>query len=149
LLRQPVFVEGNKEAVQIALDLKKITTPEASVGVVAAGAIPYFSERFAIDLLGKSDIRIAHLPAQGSQGLRGINDFRPGHMKWDYDYTIGELRPDVIVQLWGDTDVAQAYLEKYYTGGGAGSRNAAGDFLYYSLRSDSPNILWERVDLMP
>jgi hypothetical protein len=149
LLRQPVFVEGNKEAVQIALDLKKITTPEASVGVVAAGAIPYFSERFAIDLLGKSDIRIAHLPAQGSQGLRGINNFRPGHMKWDYDYTIGELRPDVIVQLWGDTDVAQAYLEKYYTGGGAGSRNAAGDFLYYSLRSDSPNILWERVDLMP
>jgi hypothetical protein len=149
LLRQPMFIEGNKEDVQIALDLQAITTPEASIGVVAAGAIPYFSQRFAIDLLGKSDVKIARMPAQGSSGLRGITDFRPGHMKWDYDYSIGELEPDVVVQLWGDTDEAQSYLEKYYTGGGAGSLNAAGDVLYYSLRSDSPNILWDRVLPMP
>ncbi len=149
LLRQPLFIEGNKEAVQIALDLQKITTPEASVAVVAAGAIPYFSERFAIDLLGKSDRKIARLPAQGRTGLRGIADFRPGHMKWDYAYSIGELKPDVVVQLWGDPGVAKAILEKFYTGGGAGSLDAAGDILYYSLRSDSPNILWDRVNLMP
>jgi arabinofuranosyltransferase len=149
LLRQPMFVEGNKEAVQIALDLKKITIPNASVGVVAAGTIPYFSERFAIDLLGKSDVRIAHMQAQGGRGLRSIVDFRPGHMKWDYDYSIGELKPDVIVQLWGDTKEAKKYLEKNYTGGGAGSLNAAGDALYYSLRNDSPNIIWERVTPMP
>jgi hypothetical protein len=116
---------------------------------VAAGAIPYFSERFAIDLLGKSDVKIARMQAQGRSGLREITDFRPGHMKWDYDYSIGELQPDVVVQLWGDTDEAQAYLEKYYTGGGAGSLNSAGDILYYSLRSDSPNIIWSRVAPMP
>ncbi len=149
LLRQPLFIEGNKEDVQIALDLQAITTPDARVGVVAAGAIPYFSQRFAIDLLGKSDVKIARMDAQGSKSLRSIADFRPGHMKWDYDYSIGELEPDVVAQLWGDTEAAQAYLERYYIGGGAGSLNTAGDALYYSLRRGSPRILWDRVQPMP
>ncbi len=143
LLRQPLFVEGNKEYVAISLDLVEITTPKASIAVVAAGAIPYFTERPAIDLLGKSDAHIARLDVTRARGLRGIKDFRPGHMKWDYDYSIGNLKPDVVVQLWGDTTVAQAYIQEYYSVGGTG------DGLTFSLRTDSQEILWDQVQPIP
>jgi hypothetical protein len=143
LLRQPIFIEGNKEYVRIANALKKITTPDASIAVVSAGAIPYFSDLESIDLLGKNDSVIAHEPSRGASGIRSVSDFRPGHMKWNYDYSIGQLKPDVIVQLWGDKDVAQNYIAKYYVIGGAE------DDLAFTLRVDSENILWNNVELSP
>jgi hypothetical protein len=143
LLRQPIFIEGNKEYVRITNALKKITTSDASIAVVSAGAIPYFSDLEAIDLLGKNDPVIAHGPSRGASGIRSVSDFRPGHMKWNYDYSIGELKPDVIVQLWGDKEVAQSYITKYYVIGGAE------DDLAFTLRADSENILWNTVELSP
>ncbi len=132
LLQTPVFIEGNKEDTRIALAIRKITTPEAHIAVVTAGAIPYFSERPSIDLLGKNDAYIARLPAHRPASL---DDVRPGHMKWDYDYSIGQLKPDLIVQLWGDKEVAYQYIEKYYT-------VVDMDGMKFSARSDSPYILW-------
>lgn len=143
LLRQPVFIEGNKEYVRIARDLRKITSEQASIAVVSAGAIPYFSDRYAIDLLGKNDVKIAHQKVHGVESLFKVDEFRPGHMKWDYDYSIGLLKPDVVVQLWGKTEEAGPYIEQYYTGGGAG------DGLFFSLRKDSPHIRWDQVQAMP
>ena len=143
MLRQSLFVRGNQEDVEIALNLAEITTPRASIAVVTAGAIPYFADRYAIDLLGKSDARIARLDAITDDGLGGIKNFRPGHMKWDYDYSIGELKPDVVAQLWGETSVAEAYIQEYYTVGGTG------DGLNFSLRTDSEEILWDKVQLKP
>ena len=142
LLRQPTFIEGNKEYVQISLALEKITRPDAKIAVVSAGAIPYFTDRYAIDLLGKSDAKISHLKARGTGGLFNLSNFRPGHMKWDYDYSIGELQPDVVVQLWGNPEEAQGYLDKYYVVGGA-----EGD-IPFNLRRGSENILWERVQVV-
>ncbi len=63
-------------------------------------------------------------------------------MKWDYDYSIGQLKPDMILQLWGDKEVAYAYIEQYYT-------VVEVDGMLFSARSDSPYILWERVDSTP
>jgi arabinofuranosyltransferase len=144
LRREPLFIEGNKEDVQIALDLKQITSPQATVAVVAAGAIPYFSDRFAIDLLGKSDVKIAHEKSKVGVGLGNLGDLRPGHNKWDYAYSIGQLKPDVVTQLWGDAEEAKRlYIAPYYTGGGAG------DNLFFSLLTGSPNILWENIKPMP
>ena len=143
LLRQPLFIEGNKEYVRIAQDLRQITTPSAVIGVVTAGAIPYFSERPALDLLGKNDAFIARLKPHHMGSPFNLEKFRPGHNKWDYDYSIGRLQPDVIVQLWGDSEAAQEYIRLYYVGGGAD------DELFYSLRKDSPAILWNRVVPMP
>jgi hypothetical protein len=139
LTRPPDFIEANIEYVEIANRLKEITSPEAHIAVVTAGAIPYFTERASIDLLGKNDPYIArqpnHLPG-------GIGNIRPGHMKWDYDYAIGELKPDVVVQLWGDTETAQKYLTDYYVAGEY-------DGMVFSLLADSPHILWERVTIQP
>jgi hypothetical protein len=139
LLRPPIFIEANKEAVRISQAVKKVTTLQAKIAVVTAGAIPYFTERPALDLLGKNDPYIAHLPNHAASSLE---DVRPGHMKWDYDYSIGELKPDMILQLWGDKEIAYDYIEKYYT-------VVEVDGMLFSARSDSENILWNRVDATP
>ncbi|MBC8506423.1 MAG: hypothetical protein ISR58_01580 [Anaerolineales bacterium] len=139
LLRPPIFIEGNKEAVRIASAVRKVTTSDAEIGVVTAGAIPYFADRLSLDLLGKNDAYIAHLPSHIASSL---DDIRPGHMKWDYDYSIGQLKPDMILQLWGDKTIAYDYIEQYYT-------VIEVDGMLFSARSDSPYILWDRVDSTP
>jgi hypothetical protein len=81
----------------LGVHLRETTKPNARIAFVWAGAAPYFSERPAIDLLGKSDARIARLPARSGEHA-------PGHDKWDYAYSIGELRPAVIESLWMASD---------------------------------------------
>ncbi len=76
------------QRVRLGLHIQEATSPDAVIAVHAAGQIPYFSERTAIDLLGKSDAFIA----KGSPAT----DFAPGHNKWNYAYSILELKPDVI-----------------------------------------------------
>jgi hypothetical protein len=143
LMRQPVFIEGNKEYVKTALALKRITLPRARIAVVSAGAIPYFSDRIAIDLLGKNDKFIARQPAHVTSGPYNLEAFRPGHMKWDYDYSIGELQPDVVVQLWKQADKAQSLLKRDYVKG-----EEPGGMVFW-LRRDSKNIRWENVKVEP
>ena len=113
-----------------------ITTPEATLAVVSAGSIPYFTERPTIDLLGKNDRTIAH---QQNHLPNNLETIRPGHLKWDYDYAIGKLKPDLIVQLWGDDSAAMEYIEKYYT------TVKITEFQFYAL-SDSSEIIWDSVE---
>ena len=142
LRSQPLFVAGNIEYTHISLALQKFTTENASIAVVTAGVIPYLTDLYTVDLLGKNDAVIAHLPSRTATGLSLLADFRPGHSKWDYDYSIGQLQPDVIVQLWGDTEEARAYIDQYYT-------IVEIDGMTFSVRSDSPNILWDQVTVLP
>jgi hypothetical protein len=139
LTRSPDFIEANIEYVEIANRLKEITTSDARIAVVSAGAVPYFTDLTAIDLLGKNDPYISrqpnHLPDD-------IGKVRPGHMKWDYDYAIGELKPDVVVQIWGDTATAKKYLSSHYVA-------AEYDGMIFSLLTNSPNIHWELVTIQP
>ncbi len=74
------------------LFLAKYTSPEAVIAVHAAGQIPYYSGRTTIDLLGLNDPVIAKGPVTGP--------FYPGHDKWNYDYSIRQLRPDLIADNW-------------------------------------------------
>lgn len=106
LLSRPMQTSGpqpcecNEDMVRQALLLKSLTAPDAHIGVVWAGTIPYFSDRYAIDLLGKSDAKIAHEPMRVNSPFARRFGFWPGHLKWDYEYSIGELKPDVITQVW-------------------------------------------------
>lgn len=133
------FTAGNEEYVEKTLALMKFTTEDATIAVVTAGVIPYLSDLPAIDLLGKNDAYIAqldsHLP---NAPLMRLTSYRPGHSKWDYDYSIGELKPDVIVQIWDDADQASGYLEKYYT-------SIVVDGFNFSVRTDSAHILWDEI----
>jgi hypothetical protein len=142
LLRPPLHSGqggSNMREVREALLLRVITTDKASIAVTRAGTIPYFTERPGVDLLGKTDVHVAHERAQVPLGLRRFLAFRPGHTKLDYEYSVGQLKPDVVAQLWTtDWDRVKPYLDAYYV-----EVEVEGAPMW--LRRDSPNILWAEV----
>jgi len=94
-LRQLVAVNGEPEyGTVVGVMIRDATAADARVAVVAAGAVPYFSRRAAIDLLGKTDARVAHLPPHPGAPV--------GHAKYDIDGSLAS-RPDVLVPLWRET----------------------------------------------
>ncbi len=140
LTRRPDYVAGNDRNLQISIALEQITKPGASIAVIGAGTIPYLlPDRYAIDILGKADPYIAHQNVRTPMGIPDIPNMRPGHMKWDYAHTIGELQPDVIVSLWENTnEEAAPYMTNY-------------DFVTIApkikvyLKRDSTNINWDAL----
>ena len=97
----PAYVEYDRAATQVGLCLRKETDPSARIAYTWAGSMPYYADRFGIDLLGKMDAYIAKSKPQ--------IDFQPGHNKWDYAYSIDAYRPDIVLQLFrakhGDHDM--------------------------------------------
>jgi hypothetical protein len=134
---------SNHLDVEQGLLLRKMTTAEATVAIARAGTVPYFSDLPSIDLLGKTDPYIAHGPARRYEtGLRRFIEFRPGHMKHDYPYSIGQLKPDVIFQLHDHGEEARPDVQKHYRGVWLRGR-----CIY--LRKDSVNVLWDTLDAQP
>jgi len=72
----------------VAVQLRKNASPDATVAVIPAGIVPYFSRLKAIDLLGKTDPHIAHLTPRAGAAL--------GHGKVDPNYSFAE-QPDYFV----------------------------------------------------
>jgi len=138
LREKPVFTESVERYALMGLALREVTTQDAVIAVVTAGNIPYFSERTAVDLLGKNDPVIARGPAHINSSLFEPGNWRPGHNKWDYAYSIGELKPDVVAQIWENTDAEAApFLMDYQI--------YVIDGIPYYFRKDSPNILWNKI----
>jgi hypothetical protein len=139
LVRKPDYIQSHEKYIRTALILQDITLPGAKIAVTAAGTEPYYlPDRYAIDLLGKADKVIAHEPVKYPVSLAAIQDVRPGHMKWDYAYSLGKLKPDVIVQLWEDDyKGADPYMGDYE----AVSINGLPLF----LRKGSSMIVWDKV----
>ncbi len=81
-----------------ALALGAATRDDATIAVVWAGTAPYYAPRRYIDLLGKNDLHIARGPSGP------VDEFVPGHTKWDYAYSLGTLRPDVVAHLYAPLD---------------------------------------------
>ncbi len=138
--RRPDYTAGNENNLRIALALKEATKPGASVAVIGAGTIPYFLPNdYAIDILGKADPYIAKQNVRVPMSIADVPTMRPGHMKWDYAYTFGELKPDVIVSIWeGTNSEAAPYLKNYVYA-------TIGEKIQVFLRKDSPYVWWERV----
>jgi hypothetical protein len=140
---KPFECDGNRRRVELALHLKEITKPEARIAVIYAGAIPYFCERYTIDLLGKIDKAIARRPMLQARGIWKWIYFYPGHLKRNYDYSIGELKPDVVAGLWyGDEQEARRNLKDDYVPAQWQGRT-------FYVRKGSPNILWDRIEGNP
>ncbi len=139
LLVSPYTVEANKENVNIAFALRDVTKSTASVGVVWAGSIPFYTERYAIDFLGKSDPDIAALDPE----LRGPIQWAgmptvPGHNKYNLAESIVRRRPTYIqTTSWGSDDVTEwadaNYVKVEYLGH------------KMLLLKDSPDVYWDRV----
>jgi hypothetical protein len=86
LARTNLFVTESVET------MRDTTEEGAVIGTIWAGVPAYYSHRTMLDLLGKNDTFIATSAPHG--------DFFPGHNKWDYEYSIGKLQPDVIFQTF-------------------------------------------------
>ena len=86
------FARSDLSVTEKSLAISSILPQWGTVATVWAGAPGYYAQRSMIDLLGKSDKRIARVPPKGL--------FWPGHNKWDYDISIGEDKPDMILAIW-------------------------------------------------
>ncbi len=134
--RPPEYVD-HLTHLKRALLCDQFTDHDASIAVVWAGVVPYFADRNAIDLLGKNDALIAHEPMHIDPFL----DFYPGHMKWDYGYSIGTLKPDIVMELWHQNDEVILHASSPY-----GRVLIDGHAWYF--RNDSRHIRWPEVEAL-
>ena len=134
----PYQTQPNRNNVNIAVAINAVTDPQLSVGVFWAGTLPYYSHRYAVDFLGKSDTYIAHLtPMENS-----IVNTLPGHNKFDLTYSILNLKPDYVPGFaWGGQDItAEArplYVQAEYEG------------VKMYLLKDSHKVNWDLLTIIP
>ena len=148
LVEPPFEVWGIRSKIQLGLSINKISNKNAIVAEVAAGVIPYFFDHKYIDLLGKNDKFIAKgkmRQFEKNKDLFKYNNvlnskytfFYPGHLKWDYSYSLGKFKPDIIVDLWGNKREAIPFLKGYST-------------IYVNkirliVKNNSKNIYWDKI----
>jgi hypothetical protein len=71
------------------------TAPDSTIATDAAGIIPYYSNRYSIDMFGLTDEHVAHLEVPVTEKST------VGHEKYDPSYIL-ERKPDYIVSTWLD-----------------------------------------------
>jgi len=151
-LKPLLDMPSNKKQFEAGRFIRSVTRPGAVVAVAWGGIVPYFTALPCVDLTGKNDPVVARGPMRtydAHPGLFAQNNitrsrwtyFYPGHLKWDYARSIGELRPDVILQLWGDPAEAEPFLGPY-------RRVRLGREAIF-VRGDSDQVLWDRVEVIP
>lgn len=92
--------------VVIAKKINQVTKPDAVIGLFWAGNLSYYIDRPVIDFLGKSDRFIAKNPPvrEITESRYNFSDFHPGHNKWNFQYSISNLSPDIIIRSWIDKE---------------------------------------------
>jgi hypothetical protein len=140
-INKPYTWFSNQVNVNIAIVLNELTTPEATIGVFWAGTVPYFSDRKATDFFGKADSYIAQLPPDlsGKVSWLGMSS-RPGHNKYDLDYSIKTLKPTYVQGFkWGRQDLSQLIQTKYV--------QVEYDGITLFFHRDSPFVLWNKLNI--
>ena len=101
--------------INTAIFLNSTLNKGASVGVFYAGSIPFYTDFYAVDFLGRCDPYIADLEPDMSgivawNGLKSV----PGHNKYDLYYSILQIQPTYIANTsWGSQNVTEQVLPKY------------------------------------
>lgn len=126
----PYATDYNGLNAGIGLKLSKICKPDATIGVIWAGVIPYYAGVKAVDFLGKCDKKIARLPPHESSG-----PYAPGHNKYDLKYSICQLQPDYVQNFYWAGNDEQVFVFAHYVTRDSG----------LFLKKDSPMIHWELV----
>ena len=132
LTRTNLFVTESVET------MRDTTEADARIATIWAGVPAYYSHRTMLDLLGKNDTFIATSAPHG--------EFFPGHNKWDYDYSIGKLRPDVIFQTF-DRGLEENLYQRITNWGYKKMCPITGTFgsRGYYYRSNSTQIKWKTL----
>lgn len=122
------------EMTRLGLWIRLHTRPEATLAVIRAGNTSYFARRRSFDLLGKSDPVIARRPPASLP--------HPGHDKWDWDYSLGTHRPDLVAHVNpANHDQTRVLREHAYVElpNGLWLRPSARDRMDSSIRSAFPD----------
>jgi hypothetical protein len=124
-----------------ALAINKLTSPEATVGVIWAGTLPYYTDRTGVDFLGKSDPIIARLKPDLSGAVSWAGERSvPGHNKYNLNYSIVQLQPTYIqAYSWGNQTVKPWVVLNYVR---VEYHSALGTKTVF-LRKDSPYVCWD------
>ncbi|MBI5837519.1 MAG: hypothetical protein HZB25_09765 [Candidatus Eisenbacteria bacterium] len=142
LLLPPPYVKEDSIFVAKALAARAVTLPGASVAAAGIGATGYYADRRVVDLLGKCDPYVARLPMHVAASGNPFTQFWPGHLKWDCRHSIGDLKPDVVTQLWNFPEEARPYLEADYV---LARVDFADTSWAMALRAGSPRVRWDAV----
>ena len=128
--------------VKAAIAINELTDENATIGVFWAGTLPYYTDRVAIDFLGKSDKYIASLPpdVSGQSAGFGMNSI-PGHNKHDLTYSIQTLLPTYVEEFDYGTEKLSGWGQDHYV------RVKYNDAKLYLLK-DSPHVHWDKVKVI-
>lgn len=122
----------NERRMSVVLALEKFTTPDATVGLFGVGTIPYYTGQPGVDFLGKMDPRIANRPPD-------LVHPRPGHNKYDLDYSIKKLKPTHVQSFeWYDKSVLDWAQGEYV---GVKYKDA-----HLNLLKSSKDVRWDEID---
>jgi hypothetical protein len=132
LTRTNLFVTESAET------MRDTTEADARIATIWAGVPAYYSNRTMLDLLGKNDTFIATSAPHG--------EFFPGHNKWDYNYSIGKLQPDVVFQTF-DRGLEENLHQRIMNWGYKKMCPITGTFSSrgYYYRSNSKQIKWDSL----
>jgi hypothetical protein len=133
----PAQIHANLSSV-----LNTVMEPDATMAIDWAGSLPYYLDRHFFDILGKSDSVIAHEPMRHNSSGSNVwyKEFYPGHMKWDADYTMNKLKPDVVLEVWsGPLGSFLPFLNAKFIGYQMG----VGPKIYFL--KNSPRIHWDNI----
>jgi hypothetical protein len=127
--------DANQRNANLAGRFSEILSPTDEIAMSWAGVLPYFRSGAALDVLGKSDVHIAH------NGMDPLlferKQYKPGHSKTDWEYVIGK-RPAVIVDAKAALRAQPTFAETYVQYVAARDRK-----IHFHLRKD----IAARIDL--
>lgn len=79
----------NRGWTELGVWLRANTDAHSVIAVGAVGRIPYYADRYTIDMLGLTDTHIAHVDVPLGAGM-------PGHEKYDTPYVLSR-KPDYVI----------------------------------------------------
>lgn len=137
----PLYSDFAAANINAGLLVRELTREDATVSSFFAGVVPYYSQRKAIDPLGRVDPYIAALPAH-QDAEWGRQGSLPGHNKYDLGYSLQTKRPTAIIVdawgacTWGRQDLRSWCRENYHL--------VRVGTVQVLLEKNSPQVRWER-----
>jgi hypothetical protein len=98
---------GNQQNADLAFRLDALLASSERVAVHWGGVLPYLRTGPALDVLGKNDAHIARVEMTSR-----LDQFLPGHSKWDWDYVMDQS-PEVMISASRGLKRHPAFLAAY------------------------------------
>ncbi len=98
---RPPVVDAHHEVYGQISKLNRVVKPGAAVATAWAGIPAYFTDYRMVDILGYNDRETARHRSRLPEDEDHVENFRPGHDKWDLDRLLNQTRPDAFFQIWG------------------------------------------------